>query len=81
MGTTVVSGTAMAVIVLTGAQTYFGSMAKQVVGHRGRTSFDEGITGVTTVLLRFMAVMVPVIFLLNGFVKGDWQEASPSPSA
>jgi Mg2+-importing ATPase len=75
MGTTVVSGTATAVIVLTGAQTYFGSMAKHVVGHRALTRFDEGINGVTTVLLRFMAVMVPVIFALNGFVKGDWQEA------
>jgi Mg2+-importing ATPase len=75
MGTTVVSGTGMAVVATTGPHTYFGSMAKGIVGQRTLTSFDHGIARVTWVLLRFMLVMVPVIFVLNGFVKGTWHEA------
>jgi Mg2+-importing ATPase len=75
MGTTVVSGTGTAVVATTGSRTYFGSMAKGIVGQRTLTSFDHGIARVTWVLLRFMLVMVPVIFVLNGLVKGAWYEA------
>ena len=75
MGTTVISGTGTAVVATTGPRTYFGSMAKGIVGQRPLTSFDHGITRVTWVLLRFMLVMVPVIFVLNGLVKGAWHEA------
>lgn len=75
MGTTVVSGTGTAVVATTGSRTYFGSLAKSIVGQRPLTSFDHGITRVTLVLLRFMLVMVPVIFVLNGLVKGAWHEA------
>ncbi len=75
MGTNLVSGTATALAVLTGARTQFGSLAKTVVNQRAVTSFDKGVNRVTWVLIRFMLVMVPVVFLLNGFVKGDWKEA------
>lgn len=75
MGTTVVSGSSSAVVVATGSQTYFGSLAGSLIGYRSLTSFDEGVNSVTWVLIRFMLVMVPVIFLVNGLVKGDWQEA------
>jgi Mg2+-importing ATPase len=75
MGTTVVSGTGTAVVATTGSHTYFGSMAKSIIGQRPLTSFDRGIARVTWVLLRFMLVMVPVIFVLNGVVKGAWHEA------
>ena len=53
----------------------FGSLAKSVVGHRTLTSFDRGVNAVTWVLIRFILVMVPIVFLLNGFVKGDFKEA------
>ncbi len=75
MGTNLVSGTATTVVILTGARTQFGSLAKSVVEHRALTSFDKGVNRVTWVLIRFMLVMVPVVFLLNGFVKGDFKEA------
>ena len=75
MGTTVVSGTGLAFVATTGSHTYFGAMAKAIVGPRNLTSFDHGIARVTWVLLRFMLVMVPVIFVLNGLVKGAWHEA------
>ena len=75
MGTNVVSGSAMAVVVATGNNTYFGSMAKNIVGKRSLTSFDRGINKISWVLIRFMCVMVPIVFLVNGFTKGDWLAA------
>ena len=75
MGTNVVSGSAMAVVVATGNNTYFGSMAKNIIGKRPLTSFDKGINKVSWVLIRFMCVMVPIVFLINGFTKHDWFDA------
>ena len=75
MGTNVVSGTATAVVVATGAKTYFGSLAKAIVGSRAETSFDRGVNSVSWLLIRFMLVMVPIVLLINGFSKGDWTEA------
>ena len=75
MGTNVVSGTAAAVVVNTGGHTYFGSMAKSLVGKRAETSFDKGVNSVSWLLIRFMLVMVPLVFLVNGFSKGNWIEA------
>ncbi len=75
MGTTVVSGSGTAVVVETGSHTYLASLAKTVSGHKPRTSFDKGINGVTMLLLRFMLVMAPLVFLINGTIKGNWVEA------
>ncbi len=75
MGTNVVSGTATAVVVATGSHTYFGSLAKAIVGSRAETAFDRGVNSVSWMLIRFMLVMVPVVLLINGFAKGDWGEA------
>lgn len=75
MGTNIESGTATAIIVTTGSDTYFGSIGKALTGKRPETSFDRGVNSVTWLLIRFMAVMVPVVFLINGFSKGNWTEA------
>lgn len=75
MGTSVTSGTATGVVVATGADTYFGSMAGSLVGERPQTSFDTGVKKVSFLLIRFMLVMVPVVLAINGFTKGDWAEA------
>ena len=75
MGTNVVSGTATAVVVATGPRTYFGSLAKAIVGSRAETAFDRGVNSVSWLLIRFMLVMVPVVFMINGFTKGDWADA------
>jgi len=75
MGTNVVSGSATAMIVTTGNQTYFGSLSKAIVGKRAETSFDKGVNKVSYLLIKFMLVMVPLIFLINGFVKHDWMNA------
>ncbi|MBN8714626.1 MAG: magnesium-translocating P-type ATPase [Xanthomonadales bacterium] len=75
MGTNVVSGTASAVVVSTGARSYLGSLAHSMTGRRVQTSFDRGVRSVSWLLIRFMAVMVPVVFLIQGFSKHDWTEA------
>lgn len=75
MGTNVVSGRAKAVVVATGPRTYFGSLAKAIVGSRVQTAFDRGVNSVSWLLIRFMLVMVPIVFFLNGFSKGDWGDA------
>ncbi|MER6446131.1 magnesium-translocating P-type ATPase [Streptomyces venezuelae] len=75
MGTSVTSGTATGIVVATGADTYFGSMAGSLVGERPRTNFDTGVRKVSFLLIRFMLVMVPVVFMVNGLTKGDWDEA------
>ncbi len=75
MGTNVVSGSATAVVVATGSRTYFGSLARSIVGSRAQTAFDRGVNSVSWLLIRFMLVMVPIVLLINGFTKGDWAEA------
>ena len=75
MGTSVQSGTATAVVVTTGVQTYFGSMAGSITGERVQTSFDLGLNRFTWLMIRIMAVMVPLVFLINGFTKHDWKGA------
>ena len=69
MGSNMVSGSATAVVVATGGDTYFGSMAKALSGDRSKNSFEKGVDSVSKLLLRFMIIMVPVIFLINGFSK------------
>jgi len=75
MGSNVVSGSATGVVVATGARTYFGALAGSLAGQRVQTSFDKGVQRFAWLMIRFMAVMVPVVFLLNGLVKGAWLDA------
>lgn len=75
MGTNVVSGAATAVVLLTGSNTYISNIASAVTGKREVTSFDKGVNSVSMVLIKFMMVMVPIVFVINGFTKGNWVEA------
>ena len=76
MGTNVVSGSATAIVVTTGNRTYFGALAERVTAtDRTPTAFQSGVNKVSWLLIRFMMVMTPVVFLLNGYTKGDWVEA------
>jgi Mg2+-importing ATPase len=59
----------------TGTRTYFGSIARHIVGRRAMTSFDKGVNGVSWLLIRFMLIMVPLVFFINGLTKGNWVEA------
>ena len=75
LGTSVESGSATAVVVATGMATYFGSMATSIAAAQVETSFDKGIKKFTWLMIQFMMVMVPLVFLINGFTKGNWGEA------
>ncbi len=75
MGTDVLSGQGRAIILKTGNDTFFGDIASNVSEKRGETSFDRGVKNVSKVLIRFMIIMVPIVFLLNGLTKGDWGQA------
>jgi Mg2+-importing ATPase len=75
MGSNVESGSATAVVIHTGDKTYFGSLAASIVGQRQLTSFDKGVNKFTWLMIGFIAVMVPAVFLINGLVKHDWLEA------
>lgn len=75
MGSNVVSGSATGIVFGTGNNTYLGTIAKSIAGHRAATAFDRGISKVSFLLIRFMLVMIPFVFLVNGLTKGDWLEA------
>ena len=75
MGSNVISGSATAIVVCTGDHTLFGSMASAIAGEAVETSFTKGVNAVSWVLIKFMFVMVPLVFFINGMTKGDWLEA------
>lgn len=74
-GSNVQSGSATAVVLFTGAKTYFGSLAASITKDRQATSFDKGINGFTWLMIRFIAIMVPAVFLINGIARHNWIEA------
>ncbi len=74
-GTTVQSGSARAIIVATGDDTYVGRMSKALQQPAAETSFDTGLKSVSKVLVAFMLIMCPIVLLVNGIMKGDWLDA------
>lgn len=75
LGTSVERGTGVAVVAATGLKTYLGSMASALVSQEVQTSFDKGVTQFTWLMIRFILVMVPLVFVINGLTKHNWQEA------
>ncbi|MGL6114921.1 MAG: magnesium-translocating P-type ATPase [Cetobacterium sp.] len=75
MGTNVISGSGKAIVVATGDETILGKIAKDLNKRKSATSFEKGVNSVSKLLVSFMIVMVPFIFLINGIVKKDWFEA------
>jgi Mg2+-importing ATPase len=81
LGTSVESGSARGVIVCTARETYLGSMAGVILRKQAATSFDRGVSQFTWLMIRFICVMVPLVFLINGITKVDaagnhqWRQA------
>ena len=75
MGANVVSGYGTGVVLQTGSTTFFGQLAHEIAGRRVPTAFDLGINRFTWLMIRFMLVMVPAVFVINGLTKHDWLEA------
>ncbi|HUA37293.1 MAG TPA: magnesium-translocating P-type ATPase [Candidatus Sulfopaludibacter sp.] len=72
LGTSVESGSATGVIVATGPQTYFGKMASSLAGQQVETAFDKGVKRFVWLMITFMSVMAPAVFLINGLTKHSW---------
>lgn len=75
LGTSVESGSATAVVVATGKETYLGGLAHSLSDEPAPTAFDAGIAQFTWLMLRFILIMVPLVFVINGLTKGNWVEA------
>jgi len=75
MGSTVISGSAIALVIAVGDETILGNIAKELQGKKEPTSFEKGVSSVSWVLIRFMLIMVPVVLFINGVTKGDWIQA------
>ncbi|ABS33638.1 magnesium-translocating P-type ATPase [Clostridium botulinum] len=75
LGTNIISGSATAVVISTGNDTYLGTMASTLTETKNLTSFEKGINSVSMLLIKFMFVMVPIVFFINGITKGNWLEA------
>ena len=75
LGTSIESGSATAAVVTTGSQTYFGTMSKSIEGEKIQTSFEKGVNRFTWLMIRFMVIMVPLVFIINGLTKHNWVEA------
>ena len=75
LGSSVASGAATALVVATGRTTYLGGMAEAITEPAPPTAFERGIKRFTWLMLRFLAVMVPLVFVINGVTKGNWTQA------
>ena len=75
MGTNIVSGSATAIVLSTGNNTYFGNMAKSLYSVNEKNSFEKGVDDVSKLLIKFMVVMIPIILIVNIVTKGDWWES------
>lgn len=72
MGSNMISGSARGVVLATGDSTYFGAMAGSLTGDRAKNSFERGVEDISQMLIRMMLIIVPIVFVINAFNKGDW---------
>ena len=76
MGSNVVSGSAIGVVISVGNDTMIGSIAKEIGNTINEaSSFEKGVNKVSMILIRFMLIMVPIVFVINGVTKNDWLHA------
>ena len=74
-GTHVLSGTATAVVIATGSRTYLASLGRELDRTRPATAFDRGVASVSWMLLRFMLLLAPLVFVVSGLATGSWHRA------
>ena len=75
MGSSVVSGTALGLVIKTGINTQFGEISRRLASIRTQTSFDKGVNRFVWLMIKVMMVMVAAIFVINMVTKGDWKNA------
>lgn len=75
MGSNIISGSATAIVLATGNDTFFGSMADSLSGDRAIKSFERGIGSVSKLLIQLTLLMIPLVLIINGVLKNNWWEA------
>ena len=65
MGTSVITGSGIGVVVKTGDDTYFGKIAHTLTTGKPKTAFQKGIESVSNMLIKFMLIMIPLVFIFN----------------
>lgn len=65
MGTNVISGSAKGIVIKTANDTYFGKVAKNITSSKPKTAFQQGIESISKLLVRFMLVMIPLVFQIG----------------
>lgn len=75
MGTNVISGRAIALVLVVGDETMMGAIEQTLNTYDEPTSFEREMNSISWLLIRLMLVMVPVVFFINGLTDGDWLEA------
>ena len=71
MGTNIISGSATAIVLTTGNNTYFGNMAKSLYTFNDKNSFERGIDSISRLLIKLMVIMIPIILIINLTTKDD----------
>jgi len=72
MGTNIVSGSATAIVLTTGNDTYIGNMAKSIYNVNEKNSFEKGIDSISKLLIKLMMIIIPIIVFINLLTKSDW---------
>ena len=75
MGTSVISGSARAVVINTGFETYLGNMGKQIDNKKEITNFEKGMNSITKLLIKYMIVVSVLVFVIYAFIRKDLLEA------
>lgn len=73
MGSAVIGGAGEGVVLAVGRDTVYGGFSGAKTNRKNR--FDQGANSIAWVLIRFMAVLVPVVFIACGLTKGNWVSA------
>lgn len=76
MGTSMVSGTGLALVLATGDRVFMASITQELNKHRPRTAFDQGLWRFSYLMIAFMVVMVSIVLVVRGVVSKDWGSAA-----
>ena len=75
MGSSVISGSATAIVINTGFSTYLGSMGKEIDNNKEVTNFDKGMKSITKMLIMYMIVVCLVVLVVDGIIKHNFNQA------
>ncbi len=79
MGSNIISGSAKAIVIVTGDETYLGQVAQKINEKPVKSNFEKSISSISWLLFRIMITVVPIVFLIAGaknFRDGQkWLEA------